>query len=195
MQRRGSTYDKEGEAHYDVISAFIKSIRGSDPDAALYWLARMLDGGEDPLFIARRLVILASEDVGLADSRGLQVAIAAQQAVHFVGMPEGFFPLAHATLYLATGRRRATASDAPTAPRWPTSWNAQRSGAAAPAQRADRLDAAARLRPRLLYSHDDYDADAALLPENVARPHVLRTGRARGRSSASRGSTKKRRPE
>ena len=84
------------------ISAFIKSIRASDPDAALYWLARMIDGGEDPLFIARRLVILASEDVGLADSDGLAIAIAAQQAVHFVGMPEGFYPLAHATLYLAT---------------------------------------------------------------------------------------------
>ncbi len=101
MQRRGSVYDKGGEAHYDTISAFIKSVRASDPDAAVYWLARMLDGGEDPFFVARRLVILASEDVGLADSRGLQVAIAAQQAVHFVGMPEGFFPLAHATLYLA----------------------------------------------------------------------------------------------
>jgi putative ATPase len=102
MQRRGSVYDRGGEAHYDTISAFIKSVRASDPDAAVYWLARMLDGGEDPLFVARRLVILASEDVGLADSRGLQVAIAAQQAVHFIGMPEGFFPLAHATLYLAT---------------------------------------------------------------------------------------------
>ncbi len=102
MQRRGSQYDKGGEMHYDVISAFIKSVRASDADASLYWLARMIDGGEDPLFIARRLVILASEDVGLADSNGLQVAVAAQQAVHFVGMPEGFFPLAHATLYLAT---------------------------------------------------------------------------------------------
>jgi putative ATPase len=102
MQRRGSQYDKAGDAHYDTISAFIKSLRASDADASLYWLARMIDGGEDPLFIARRLVILASEDVGLADSAGLQVAVAAQQAVHFVGMPEGFFPLAHATLYLAT---------------------------------------------------------------------------------------------
>ena len=102
MQRRAASYDKGGEQHYDVISAFIKSIRGSDPDAAVYWLARMLDAGEDPLFIARRLVILASEDVGLADSRGISVAMAAQQAVHFVGMPEGFYPLAHATLYLAT---------------------------------------------------------------------------------------------
>jgi putative ATPase len=102
MQRRAISYDKGGDQHYDVISAFIKSIRASDPDAAVYWLARMLDAGEDPLFIARRLVILASEDVGLADSRGISVAIAAQQAAHFVGMPEAFYPLAHATLYLAT---------------------------------------------------------------------------------------------
>ena len=101
LQRRGSTYDKGGEQHYDTISAFIKSIRASDPDAAIYWLARMIDGGEDALFIARRLVILASEDVGLADSHAIQVAIAAQQAVHFIGMPEGFYPLSHATLYLA----------------------------------------------------------------------------------------------
>ena len=102
LQRRIVAYDKKGDSHYDVISAFIKSVRGSDPDAAVYWLARMIDAGEDPLFVARRIVILASEDVGLADSRALSVAIAAQQAVHFIGMPEGFYPLAHATLYLAT---------------------------------------------------------------------------------------------
>ena len=102
MQRRIISYDKKGDNHYDVISAFIKSVRGSDPDGAVYWLARMLDAGEDALFIARRIVILASEDVGLADSRALSVAMAAQQAVHFIGMPEGFYPLAHATLYLAT---------------------------------------------------------------------------------------------
>jgi len=102
LQRRIVAYDKKGDNHYDTISAFIKSVRGSDPDAAVYWLARMIDAGEDALFIARRIVILASEDIGLADSRGLQVAMAAQQAVHFIGMPEGFYPLAHATLYLAT---------------------------------------------------------------------------------------------
>lgn len=102
LQRRAIAYDKKGDTHYDVISAFIKSIRGSDPDAGLYWLARMIDAGEDALFIARRLVILASEDVGLADSRALMIAVAAQQAVHFIGMPEGYYPLAHATLYLAT---------------------------------------------------------------------------------------------
>jgi putative ATPase len=101
LQHRAALYDRAGDWHYEIISAFIKSLRGSDPDAALYWLARMLEGGEDPLFVARRLVILASEDVGLADPQALQVAVAAQQAVHFIGMPEGFFPLAEATIYLA----------------------------------------------------------------------------------------------
>ncbi len=102
LQRRATGYDKSGDAHYDTISAFIKTVRGSDPDAAVYWLMRMVDAGEDPMFIARRLVILASEDIGLADPRALGVAVAAQQAVHFVGMPEGKFALAQATLYLAT---------------------------------------------------------------------------------------------
>jgi len=101
MQQRALVYDKAGDAHYDTISAFIKSVRGSDPDAAVYWLARMLESGEDLMFIARRLVILAGEDVGLADPRALSVAVAAQQAAHFVGMPEAMFPLAEATLYLA----------------------------------------------------------------------------------------------
>jgi len=89
------------DEHYDIISAFIKSIRGSDPDAGLYWLARMLEAGEDPLFVARRLVISAAEDVGLADPQALQVAMAAQQAAHFVGMPEAVLPLTEAALYLA----------------------------------------------------------------------------------------------
>ncbi len=102
LQHRAALYDRAGDWHYDIISAFIKSLRGSDPDAALYWLARILEGGEDPSFVARRLVILASEDVGLADPAALQVAVAAQQAVHFIGMPEGFFPLAEATIYLAS---------------------------------------------------------------------------------------------
>ena len=102
IQRKAVVYDAEGDAHYDTISAFIKSIRGSDPDAALYWLAKMLHAGEDIRFIARRLVIAASEDIGLADSRALLVAVAAQQACEFVGMPEAQIPLAHATVYLAT---------------------------------------------------------------------------------------------
>jgi putative ATPase len=108
LQRRATGYDKSGDSHYDTISAFIKTIRGSDPDAAVYWLARMIDAGEDPLFIARRLVILASEDVGLADKHALPMAMAAQQAVHFVGMPEGHFALAHAVLYLATAPKSNT---------------------------------------------------------------------------------------
>jgi putative ATPase len=102
VQQRALLYDKQGDAHYDTISAFIKSIRGSDPDAAVYWLARMLESGEDLMFIARRLVILAGEDVGLADPQALPIAVAAQQAAHFVGMPEAMFPLTEATLYLAT---------------------------------------------------------------------------------------------
>lgn len=167
MQRRASLYDKGGEAHYDTISAFIKSIRGSDPNAAVYWLARMIDGGEDPLFIARRLVILASEDVGLADSRGLSVAIAAQQAVHFVGMPEGFFALAHATLYLATA---------------PKSNSVGKAYGAAMADVRDTRNEPVPLHLRNAptglmrelgygrdyhYSHDDYDVAQTFLPENL----------------------------
>jgi putative ATPase len=102
LQQRALLYDKSGDQHYDLISAFIKSVRGSDPDAAIYWLARMLEAGEDLMFLARRLVILASEDVGLADPQALPITIAAQQAAHFIGLPEAMFPLAEATLYLAT---------------------------------------------------------------------------------------------
>jgi putative ATPase len=102
IQQKVVVYDGDGDAHYDTISAFIKSMRGSDPDAALYWLAKMLYAGEDIRFIARRIVICASEDIGLADSNALRVAVAAQQAAEFVGMPEARIPLAHATVYLAT---------------------------------------------------------------------------------------------
>jgi len=101
LQERRPYYDKSADFHYDTISAFIKSLRGSDPDAALYWLARMIESGEDPLFIVRRMVILAAEDVGLADPQALVVATACQQAVHFIGMPEGFYPMAECALYLA----------------------------------------------------------------------------------------------
>lgn len=102
VQQKTIVYDGDGDAHYDTISAFIKSMRGSDPDAAIYWLAKMLHAGEDIRFIARRIVICASEDVGMADSNALRVAVAAQQAVEFVGMPEARIPLAHATIYVAT---------------------------------------------------------------------------------------------
>ncbi len=101
LERGPLIYDKGGEYHYDVISAFIKSLRGSDPDAAVYWLARMLDAGEDPVFVARRMVILASEDIGNADPQALQVAVAATEAVRLVGLPEGRIPLAEAAIYLA----------------------------------------------------------------------------------------------
>jgi putative ATPase len=195
MQKRGSTYDKAGEAHYDVISAFIKSLRGSDPDAAVYWLARMIDGGEDPLFIARRLVILASEDVGLADSRALQIAIAAQQAVHFIGMPEGFYPLAHATLFLAT---------------------APKSNSVGRAYKAAMLDvretrndpvplhlrnAATGLMRGLgyghdyKYSHDDYEADQTFLPDNVAGSVYYVPGERGAEAARAAEQAKKRRPE
>jgi len=102
IQRKTVVYDGDGDAHYDTISAFIKSMRGSDPDATIYWLAKMLYAGEDIRFIARRIVIAASEDVGLADSNALQVAVAAQHAVEFIGMPEARIPLAHAAIYIAT---------------------------------------------------------------------------------------------
>ena len=101
MQERHLLYDRAGDQHYDIVSALIKSVRGSDPDAAVYWMARMLEAGEDVMFVARRLVILAAEDIGLADPQALSVAIAAQQAAHFVGMPEAVLPLTEAALYLA----------------------------------------------------------------------------------------------
>ena len=102
LQQKALRYDKGGEEHYNVVSAFIKSMRASDPDAAVYWLMRMLEAGEDPLFIARRMVIFAAEDVGNADPRALQVAVAAKDAFHFVGLPEGRIPLAQAVTYLAS---------------------------------------------------------------------------------------------
>ncbi|HVH64036.1 MAG TPA: replication-associated recombination protein A [Candidatus Dormibacteraeota bacterium] len=101
MQERHLLYDRAGDQHYDIVSALIKSVRGSDPDAAVYWMARMLEAGEDVMFVARRLVILAAEDIGLADPQALSVAVAAQQAAHFVGMPEAVLPLSEAALYLA----------------------------------------------------------------------------------------------
>jgi putative ATPase len=109
IQRRAVLYDKDGDAHYDTISAFIKSVRGSDPDAALYWLAKMLYAGEDPKFILRRLIILAGEDIGLADPMGLVVTASAVQAFDFIGLPEGIYPIVEATLYLATAPKSNSA--------------------------------------------------------------------------------------
>jgi len=109
IQQRAVLYDKDGDAHYDTISAFIKSVRGSDPDAALYWLAKMIYAGEDPRFILRRLIILAGEDIGLADPMGLVVAASAAQAYDYIGLPEGVYPIVEATLYLATAPKSNSA--------------------------------------------------------------------------------------
>jgi putative ATPase len=109
LQRRTILYDKAGDEHYGVVSAFIKSLRGTDPDGALYWMARMLEAGEDPLFVLRRLVIFAAEDVGVADPQALQVAVAALDAFRFVGLPEGLLPMTQAVLYLAAAPKSNTA--------------------------------------------------------------------------------------
>jgi len=194
MQRRAASYDKAGDGHYDTISAFIKSMRASDPDAAIYWLARMIDAGEDALFIARRLVILASEDVGLADSRGLQVAMAAQQAVHFVGMPEGFYPLAHATLFLALAPKSNSVGRA-----YSAAMNDVQE------TRNDSVPLHLRNAPTSLmknlgygrdyhYAHDDYDVTQFNLPENLRGREYYRPGD-RGSEAKLAESQKKRRPE
>ncbi|HEY8676705.1 MAG TPA: replication-associated recombination protein A [Candidatus Dormibacteraeota bacterium] len=115
LQNPSLLYDRAGDQHYWLASAFIKSMRDSDPDGSIYWLARMLEAGEDPMFCARRMVILAAEDVGLADPAALGVVVAAQQAAHFVGMPEGYLPLAEAALYLATAPKSNSAMRAYTA--------------------------------------------------------------------------------
>jgi putative ATPase len=109
MQRPALLYDRSGDMHYDLISAFIKSVRGSDPDAAVYWLARMLEAGEDPLFVTRRLIILAAEDVGLADPNALMLAVACHTAVQSIGMPEGYLPMTECALYLASAAKSNTA--------------------------------------------------------------------------------------
>lgn len=109
IQKRALLYDRMGDEHYDTISAFIKSVRGSDPDAALYWLAKMILAGEDPRFILRRLIVLAGEDIGLADPQGIQVAASAAYAFEYIGMPEGIYPIVEATLYLATAPKSNSA--------------------------------------------------------------------------------------
>ena len=109
LQENPAAYDKAGEMHYDIISAFIKSVRGSDPDAAIYWLARMINGGEDPEFIARRLAILASEDIGLANPNAMLLANTTYEIIQKIGMPEGRIPLAECTIYLATSPKSNSA--------------------------------------------------------------------------------------
>src|SRR5215213_5131158 len=169
LQRRALLYDKSGEEHYNVISALHKSMRNSDPDAAVYWIARMLEAGEDPLYIARRMIRFASEDVGNADPQALAVAVAAKDAAHFIGMPEGNTALAQAAIYLAT---------APKSNAIYTAYNA--AAADAHTQAADPVPLHLRNAPTKLmkqldygkdyqYAHNDPDAVAAMdcLPESL----------------------------
>ena len=149
LQRRILRYDKSGEEHYNLISALHKSMRNSDPDAAVYWLARMLEAGEDPLYVARRLVRFASEDIGNADPQALAIAVAAQQAAHFIGMPEGNMALAQAALYLATAPKSNAVYVAYGRAEDDAERAGRRAGAPPPAQRADEADEAAGLRQGL----------------------------------------------
>ncbi len=181
LQQRMLRYDKGGEQHFDTISAFIKSIRGSDPDAAVYWLARMLEAGEDLMFIARRLVISASEDVGLADPRALSVAVAAQQAAHFVGVPEAHYALTEATLYLATAPKSNSAGRA-----YQAASEAVRDTRNDPVPLHLRNAATGLMRGLgygrdYRYSHDYAEDDAArwtqrYLPENIASRRFYEPG-------------------
>lgn len=165
LQHRFANYDKSGEEHYNLISALHKSVRGSDPDATLYWLARMIDGGEDPLYIARRLVRMAVEDIGLADPAALQVAVAARDAFHFLGSPEGDLALAQAALYLATAPKsnRAYAG-------WKAAARRARETTGEPVPRHIR-NAPTGLMKELGYGKGyQYDPDTA---EGVADQHYL----------------------
>ena len=149
LQRRILRYDKSGEEHYNLISALHKSMRNSDPDAAVYWLARMLEAGEDPLYVARRMVRFASEDIGNADPQALTIAVAAQQAAHFIGMPEGNTALAQAAIYLATAPKSNAVYTAYGRAVRGRRARGGRPGAAAPPKRADEVDEAAGLREGL----------------------------------------------
>jgi putative ATPase len=169
-QRKALLYDKGGEEHYNIISALHKSMRNSDPDAALYWLARMLEAGEDPLYVARRLVRFASEDVGVADSNALVVAMAAKDAVHFIGMPEGNTALAQAAIYLATAPKSNAVYTA-----YAAAAEAAQSDVASPVPLHLR-NAPTKLMKQLnygkgyRYAHDETDAvaDMSCLPDNLA---------------------------
>jgi putative ATPase len=170
IQRRALLYDKSGEEHFNLISALHKSMRNSDPDAAVYWIARMLEAGEDPLYIARRLVRFASEDIGNADPQALVVSVAARDAVHFIGMPEGNTALAQAAIYLATAPKSnavymaysAAAADAHTQAADPVPLHLRN----APTKLMKDLDYGKGYR----YAHDERDAvaDMDCLPESLA---------------------------
>ena len=149
LQRKFLHYDKSGEEHYNLISALHKSVRNSDADAALYWLARMLESGEEPLYIARRLVRMASEDIGLADPQALGIAVAAMQAADFVGVPEGNLALAQAAVYLSLAPKSNALYTGYGAGAERFAGDRRRAGAAASAQRGDRTDEAPGLRQGL----------------------------------------------
>ena len=179
LQHRFAAYDKSGEEHYNLISALHKAIRGSDPDGALYWLARMLDGGEDPLYIARRLVRMASEDIGLSDPDALGVAVSARDAYHFLGSPEGELALAQAVLYLATAPKSNRAYTA-----WKRARQAARETPAAPVPLHIR-NAPTDLMKELGYSagyrydpdEEDGVADQRYLPEGLEEARFYEPGR------------------
>ena len=183
IQRRMLLYDKGGEEHYNIISALHKSMRNSEPDAALYWLARMLEAGEDPLYIARRLVRFASEDVGMADPQALTVAVAAKDAAHFLGMPEGNTALAQAAVYLATAPKSnaiylaygRAAGDARNGPTEPVPLHLRN----APTKLMKDLDYGRGYQ----YAHDAPDAVTGMhcLPDSLAGPTVLPADRPRVR--------------
>ena len=187
-------YDRQGDQHYDVTSAFIKSVRGSDADAALHYLARMIEAGEDPRFIARRLVILASEDIGLADPTALTTAVAAAQAVQLIGMPEARLNLAQATIALAVAPEVERRHHRDRAPRC-ADVRAGKIGPvpAAPARRALRGLEEARPRQRLQYSHDEpygiaeqqYAPDVVADASTTGRPRSAPRPRSRSAGSGS----------
>ncbi|HEY5476790.1 MAG TPA: replication-associated recombination protein A [Tepidiformaceae bacterium] len=180
LQDRRPYHDKQADFHFDIISAFIKSVRGSDPDASLYWLARMIEAGEEPLFIVRRMVLLAAEDIGMADPQALTLAVATQQAVHFIGMPEGYLPLAECCVYLATAPKSNSAYTAYTA-------------ALEDAKRTSHLPVPLHLRNAATglmrqfgygqgyrYAHNEPDhfaRDATYLPETLGSPHYYQPGK------------------
>ena len=149
LGRARYAYDRQGEDHYNLASALIKSVRNSDANAALYWLARMIEGGADPMFIARRLCILASEDVGLADPQAIVQAAAAAQITHLIGLPEALFPLAQATIYLAQAPKSNLVKNAYHGRRRRCRRLGPRAGAAPPPQRRHLADEGRRLRPGL----------------------------------------------
>ena len=138
MQKRFARYDKAGEEHFNMLSAYHKSLRGSDPQGALYWMARMLDGGEDPMTLFRRAIAMAAEDIGLADPEALQLAVAARDAFHMLGPPEGYLPLAQMTIYLATAPKSNSAEGGARRGAGGGAEHAGRARAAAHPQRADR---------------------------------------------------------